>query len=168
MLVLLVPALAAVFPELMREVADLVLAELVGVVVAAGLWVTAIRPRLEVTEAGVVVCNWFRTIRPAWDEIERFDCGQHLVVIQATGTVTSVVALPAPGIRRNLLGSPGPTDVLAGRLNERLASTRGSGGPVPAISLATAEGRRGIRSLAALAAAATIGYGLVRALVFRH
>ncbi|MGZ4437670.1 MAG: hypothetical protein ACXVW6_08520, partial [Nocardioidaceae bacterium] len=66
------------------------------------------------------------------------------------------------------LGSPGPTDVLAGRLNERLASTRGSGGPVPAISLATAEGRRGIRSLAALAAAATIGYGLVRALVFRH
>ena len=159
-----VPVLALLAPDAMLG-QDGFLASLTGAGGAAFVWVMYARPRFVVDDQGVVVVGSFRSTRLRWDEVKRFDCQQSLVVVRTNGSVLPVLAMPAPGVRRVFRGEPGPVDALAARLNRRLAEVSGDGTQAEPVSVESPAGRRDIRVLAALAAAAGLVIGIARLIV---
>jgi Bacterial PH domain len=159
--VLLVGALAfGVVPS------DLATSDRVGAAVTAVggalfVWSAGGRPRLVVHPGGVTVVNSVRVTSLTWSEIKRFDCQQSLVVIPTTGKWIPVTALPAPGVRRVFSGARGPVDNLAERLNDALDSDHNNA-TRRQISIATEEGRRDIRTLAAMTTIGTLAIGIAR------
>jgi hypothetical protein len=134
---------------------------LIGVLGAGFVWAFYGRPRLVVHQSGVTVVGSLRVTSLAWREIKRFDCQQCLLVVTTTGKWIPVSGLPAPGVRRVFEGARGPVDLLAERLNRELVGGHDDT-THQQISIATEEGRRDIRLLAALASIGTVATGLAR------
>lgn len=156
---------AAAFLGLVGEVPwlDAGLATLMGVTGAAWIWSLGVRPRLEISRAGLVVVNPVRTIEIPWAEVDSFDCQHSLEVRRRDGSSVVVAALPADGLRRVISATPGRVDRLAIRLNAYAADLSAPGSTPARVSIETSEGRRDIRVLAGLA---VLGVGATAAV--RH